>query len=127
MAFPNNAFPATYQNPYYQQLLNQQAQQHQPQTAGIIWVQGEAGTKSYMLVPNTTVALWDSEQQVIYWKTSDASGMPSMKILDYTVREPETSQGGAAAGISKDDFDRMKEEIESLKKELETLKPRKEE
>jgi hypothetical protein len=57
------------------------------QNNGIIWVQGEAGAKSYMVAPNTTVQLWDSESQTIYLKSADASGMPSMRIIDYTIRD----------------------------------------
>lgn len=85
----NNGFPTTYQ-PYYPQYMQQsQMPQIQPQqqTNGIIWVQGEAGAKSYLVAPNNTVQLWDSESQTIYLKSADASGMPSMRILDYTIRQ----------------------------------------
>ena len=76
----NNYFPTGYQPQYYQQ--------QQPfQQSSLIWVQGEAGAKSYMVAPNTTVQLWDSEQNIIYIKSADASGMPAIKILDYTIRE----------------------------------------
>lgn len=87
----NNVFPIGYQ-PYYQQQYMQMPQpQPQPQPSqssqsNLIWVQGEAGAKSYLVAPNTTVQLWDSEDQVIYLKSADASGMPSMKILDYKIR-----------------------------------------
>lgn len=76
----NNGFPLGYQ-PYYQP-----QPQPQQQNNSIIWVQGEAGAKSYMVAPNNTVQLWDSESQTIYLKSADASGMPSMKILDYKIR-----------------------------------------
>ena len=85
----NPGFPVSYQ-PYYPQAFQMPAQQNpQPAqaNAGIIWVQGEAGAKSYLVAPNNTVQLWDSESQTIYLKSADASGMPSMKILDYTIRE----------------------------------------
>ena len=62
-------------------------QQQQINNSAFIWVQGEAGAKSYLIAPNNTVPLWDSEAQTIYLKSADASGMPSMKILDYTVRD----------------------------------------
>jgi hypothetical protein len=62
---------------------------------GIIWVQGEAGAKSYMVAPNNTVQLWDSEAQTIYLKSADASGMPTMKIIDYTIREQNTQSQSA--------------------------------
>lgn len=89
MAF-NNGFPMAYQPLYGNQGINYQPPMQAPtqgQNNGIIWVQGEAGAKSYLVAPNTTVQLWDSESQSIYLKSADASGMPTMKILDYTIRE----------------------------------------
>lgn len=94
----NNYFPMGYQYLYPQQQQFQQSvpnvqpsvqQSSQPNNGfnGIIWVQGEAGAKSYLVAPNTTVQLWDSESPVIYLKSADASGMPSIKTLDYTIRE----------------------------------------
>ena len=80
----NNYFPIGYQQYYPQQQMQQPVQQN---SNSIIWVQGEAGAKSYLVAPNTTVQLWDSENQVIYLKSADASGMPSMKVLDYKIRE----------------------------------------
>ena len=89
----NYGFPATYQ-PMYQPV--QQTQQN-----GIIWVQGEAGAKSYMVAPNSTVTLWDSENQTIYLKSADASGMPNIKTLDYTIREARN--GANTASVLSDD------------------------
>ena len=91
----NNYFPVGYQyfQPQYQQSVPtvqpniQQSNQSNNGLGGIIWVQGEAGAKSYLVAPNTTVQLWDSESQTIYLKSADASGMPSIKTLDYTIRE----------------------------------------
>jgi hypothetical protein len=76
-----NGFPATYQ-PMYQQPYQQTQQQ---MNSNLIWVQGEAGAKSYLVAPNTTVPLWDSEAQKIYLKSADVSGMPSIKTLEYTI------------------------------------------
>lgn len=72
-----------------------QAQPIQQDTGGIIWVQGEAGAKAYLVAPGNTVQLWDSENQVIYLKSADMSGMPSMRVLDYTERtaaQPQRQQ-----------------------------------
>lgn len=96
--------------------------QPQNQNNGIIWVQGEAGAKSYLVAPNTTVQLWDSEAQVIYLKSADASGMPSMKIIDYTIRgnTPETVQ------IDHTEHFATKEDIQNIQKQLDALKKKKE-
>lgn len=96
----NNGFPMNYPQ-YYPQYPQQQTQpqnqnysqpQNQNSNSGIIWVLGEAGAKSYLVAPNTTVQLWDSENPIIYLKSADASGMPSMKILDYKIREQSQPQ-----------------------------------
>lgn len=102
------AYPNQYQQPYQYQyalqvpapmdrLAQLQAQQYQPtmQAAnnppqtnqGLLWVQGEAAARSYLVAPNTTVLLMDSESQVFYLKSTDTSGMPMpLRIFDYTER-----------------------------------------
>ena len=115
MAYYNGGFPATYQPmvPQYQTPV-MQTQQQAPQN-GLIWVQGEQAAKSYLVAPNSTVQLWDSEEKVIYLKSADASGMPSMKILDYTIRgDANTVQAPAAEYATKDDLRALEEKIREL-------------
>lgn len=104
MAYPNQ-YPQPYQYQYPTQvqppmdrLAQLQAQQYQmpqqvmqpapPQTnQGLLWVQGEAAARSYLVAPNTTVLLMDSESQVFYLKSTDNSGMPMpLRIFDYIER-----------------------------------------
>lgn len=123
MAF-NNGFPVVYPQQYYPQYqpmqypqpvqispqpIQPQSQpqvqpQPQPQNVNLIWVQGEAGAKSHLVAPNTTVPLWDSEAQRIFLKSADAAGMPSMKILNYTIEETPsigaTAQRAVNAAVS---------------------------
>ena len=128
----NNPFPIGYQPAqiYYPQ----QYQMPQPQTpsqvqqnSGIIWVQGEAGAKSYLVAPNNTVQLWDSERQCIYLKSADASGMPSMKILDYTIRSQTPSDAPVSASTpdpndaTKADLQALYGRVEALQSELESI------
>ena len=113
-----NYFPAGYQPQYMYQPQPQQTQTQQTQT-GIIWVQGEAGAKSYLVAPNTTVQLWDSESQSIYLKSADASGMPSMKILDYTIRDnsiptPQNTPQPNTDYVTKDEFNNFKQEVQKM-------------
>lgn len=97
MAF-NNGFPMNYNqmgyyNPIQQQIQAaqnsvQQAQQQlssmQPtNNSAPIWVQGEAGAKSYLVAPNNSVMLMDSEGAYFYMKSADAAGMPSTKKYAY--------------------------------------------
>ena len=114
----NSYFPAGYAPQYYSMPQVQQPQQQS--SNGIIWVQGEAGAKSYLVAPNTTVQLWDSEAQVIYLKSADASGMPSMKIIDYTIRNnnplPQQAQQAepAISYVTKEEFDNFKSEVSKM-------------
>lgn len=124
-------FPIGYQpaQMYYPQQQNTSyAQQTAPQmqqaqaSSSIIWVQGEAGAKSYLVAPNQTVQLWDSESQTIYLKSADASGMPSIRTLDYTIREDVARSPKIDAQndfATKDDIEYLKGEIKSLKAKLE--------
>lgn len=78
--------------PYQQPLYTAQPYQQpmmQPRQPDMIWVQGEAGAKAYMVGPNQRVVLWDQDNPVVYIKTADASGMTSLRILDYTERGSE--------------------------------------
>ena len=105
-----NGFPASYQPMY--QVPQYQAPQAQQQQNGIIWVSGEAGAKAYLVAPNTTVQLWDSESKVIYLKSADASGMPSMKILDYSIRGEEAQAAAPAAEYAtKEDLKTLEDKI----------------
>lgn len=96
MALYNTGFPYGQQNFYNPQnsyTIPQPAiQQPQQNQNGILWVQGEAGAKSYLLAPNTTIPLWDSESQTIFLKSTDASGMPSIKKLKYVIEENQNNQ-----------------------------------
>lgn len=116
-----------YQNPYmysYQQPVQQPQQPTQQSNNSITWVQGEAGAKSYLVAPNTTVQLWDSEEQVIYLKSADASGMPSMKVLDYTIRSGGSPAAPAVAQQPGNDMSQYvtKAELEALYGQISGLK-----
>ena len=131
-AYPN-AYQGTYQPMYYQYYQpayqNQQLQQPAQTNSNLIWVQGEAGAKSYLVAPNNTVQLWDSERQTIYLKSADASGMPSMKILDYKVRDAVPAAAPVApappAYALKDDVDALYSQISALRAEIDGLTAKK--
>lgn len=123
-----NGFPATYQ-PYYTQVAPVQQQQQSVQTSvqgGLIWVQGEAGAKSYLVAPNNTVQLWDSESQTIYLKSADASGMPSIKILDYTIRESSKNAPNSPVSVMDDKLSgyATKDEIKAVSAQIKALNER---
>jgi hypothetical protein len=139
VALFNNGYPASYPQyfPQYQPFSAVPAQNNsQSQQNGIIWVSGEAGAKAYLVAPNTTVQLWDSEAQTIYLKSADASGMPSMKVLDYTIRDshktaPVTQSGVSDGSLSifatKDEIRVVTDQITALRERIDNLSKREKE
>lgn len=127
----NNGFPASYQPMYYQP---QYQPQYQQQNTGVIWVQGEAAARSYLMAPNTTLPLWDSESNTIFLKTTDAAGMPSMKILDYTIRNQTPVNAPVAASpvqvenastyATKADLEALAGQLGTLRAELDSITAR---
>lgn len=95
----NNGFPINYPQMYPQyNYVPQQVQQPQvvqqpQQDNSILWVQGEAGAKSWAVAPGKSVMLMDSESSTFYIKSSDASGMPMpLRIFDYKERQTNVTQ-----------------------------------
>lgn len=69
------------------QMPQQMQAQQPPQQGAPIWVQGEAGAKSFLVAPGQSLILMDSEADVFYIKSSDQSGMPQpLRTFDYTER-----------------------------------------
>ena len=116
-----NYFPTGYQPMYIPQGSVPTQQQI---SSGITWVQGEAGAKSYLVAPNSTVTLWDSESQTIYLKSADPSGLPSMKILDYTIRSDgrfETTSDAHSEFATKTDVESIRKDIVALSERVDFL------
>lgn len=95
---------------------------------GFIWVQGEEAAKAYLVAPGNTVILWDSEKNVIYVKSADASGMPSMRTLIYkdaAEKAPEKpTEHACSCGdkfVAKEDFEALRGDVERLTKRIEAM------
>lgn len=124
-----------YMPPAYQQNINnerlaylqqfQQPQQQQTYNQGLLWVQGEAGAKSFLVAPGASVLLMDSEASKFYIKSADNAGMPNMRTFEYKEvlpnQNPQPLEESKAVGYA------TQEEIAELKKQIEELKQKLEE
>ena len=113
----------------YQQAVNipQPQQQIQHINQGLLWVQGEAGAKSYLVAPNSTVLLMDSESSRFYLKSADGAGMPNMRIFEYKeiVNAPHNSlQAPYINEKELDDKYVTREEYDGLKSQYEAIMER---
>lgn len=117
-----NQLRAAQQMPQMPQVQQMQAPQPAQQASPIIWVQGEAGAKSYLVAPGNTVMLLDSENSTFYLKSADASGMPMpLRIFDYTERTAAAhnqpvngASGNMDKFITRDEFERRMAEIAAM-------------
>lgn len=95
----NNYFPIGYQpyaypytTPLAQPTVTQPVTTTQPQSTGIVWVQGEAGAKAYPVAAGNSMLLMDSESERFYIKSTDVSGMP-MPLRTFSYKESLEADG----------------------------------
>ena len=128
------AYNPTLYNPYGQQYPQIQQQIQQPFTLpqqavkGVIeWVDGEAAAKSYQMPVglNKPVALWDTNDTVIYLKSMNPMGMPNpLQKIYYRIEDgqsgvKQTTVPALESGdtepektyVSMEEFVKMKEEL----------------
>lgn len=115
----------------YQQAVNvpQMPQMQQPPQTnqGLLWVSGEVGAKSYLVAPNSTVLLMDSDSSRFYLKSADNSGMPSLRIFEYkevTNMAQNAPQGSRTSENNLDGRYVTRDEYDSLKRQYEEITAR---
>lgn len=119
------AYPTVQPQPT---VVPQQAYAQTPMTSNVIGVDGEVGAKAYMVPNGSTgpIALWDTNDNVIYLRTFNAAGMPNpLRKLRYTEEDisqsiPNNQSGSAAPApdmsqyVTKQDLEELKQEIQSM-------------
>ena len=125
-AMPSGAYSGTSA----QQSYSMPQQPAQP-VQGMIWVDGEVGAKAYQMPQGwpagAWIPLWDTNDTVIYLKSTNQMGMPNpLQKIHYTMEENKSQQmlpagqlSGSAAPESHDyatrnDLEQMKNEIKEL-------------
>lgn len=112
-------FQNNFQNPYaalmgqtmYNQSQNNQ-QFFQPEpTQNLIRVNGINGAKAYQMPANSTVALFDANEDVMYIKTTDGAGFPAIRLFRFEELKQETAQEVKQDYISRQEFEDFKREV----------------
>ncbi len=133
--------PYGYQNPYYppampDNLMQMRQQQMMPPAppsmpqnpvaqGGVQWVSGEQEARSYLIAPNSAVALWDSNAPTVYLKQADASGKPTLKIYDLVERAESPLAAMQKPGVefvTREEFDRLAALVGEIKGKERTRK-----
>lgn len=108
-------FPSQFQNPYtallgQNQYYNQQNYQ-QEQAQNLIRVNGIDGAKTYQMPANSTVALFDSNEDIMYIKTTDGAGFPSIRTFNFVEIKQNEKSGASQDYISRQEFEEFKKEL----------------
>ena len=105
--FPSDYIVMNY--PYYNNYF-------QPQRQELIRVNGIEGAKNYPLSPGSTIALFDAESDIMYIKSMDAGGFPSIRTFSFmetTSKPTDTTETRLSA---------MEAEIANIKEALNGIK-----
>lgn len=111
----------------YQQAYQPQTQPFSsPNNGDLIFVLNENEASSYPVAPNNSVVLWDKNMPTIYIKSSDARGIPTMRVLDFKERTQDQKQTPAeqkqdVAFVPLETFEQLKSEFDDLKKKCDEL------
>lgn len=118
-------YPYYGYQPYQAPMPDQLAQLRQPyqpmqqpvqQGQSIVWVQNEQEAFNYLVATNSAVALWDSNNPVIYLKQADAAGKPSMKIYDLVERGQRPAQISSSEYVTRKEFEMLAARMDELVK-----------
>lgn len=106
-----------FQQPYYpqqtytpQSAFNPRLQQQPVQ--GLISVTGIDGAKQYELPPNSVIPLFDENNDLLYVKSTDGAGFPTIKTFAFAPVPEEKEPTGDY--ITRDEFNNKFEELKEL-------------
>lgn len=99
------------QNQYYNPQMNNQQIFPQEQPQNLIRVNGIDGAKAYQMNANSTVALFDSNEDIMYIKNTDGAGFPSIRMFKFEEVNEITKSEEKQDYISRKEFEEFKKEI----------------
>ena len=100
------------QNQFYNpQMMNPTPVQPQEQTQNLIRVNGIEGAKAYQMPANSTVALFHSNDDIMYVKSTDGAGFPSIRTFAFTEKLNVEGKSQDVEYISREEFEKFKKEL----------------
>ena len=114
----NNLFPSGMPN--YNQLINPSLSQMMD--AGVAqYVNGRESALAFSTKPNQKYILMDSNEDVFYLVSTDASNFKTIKTYSFTEKAEDTTKADTAF-VTKEEFEELKKTVEDFKPVLESLK-----
>ena len=83
----------------------------------VVAVKGIEGAKAYPLGPNCRAPLFDDSENILYIKSTDANGFPSIKAYDFTERIIIDENSPSAVSLN-DIRALIREELSNVKEDI---------
>lgn len=99
------------QNQYYNPQMNNQQFLPQIQTQNLIRVNGIEGAKAYQMSANSIVSLFDANEDIMYIKSTDGAGFPSIRTFSFTEVKEQNKPISKVDYISREEFEEFKKEL----------------
>ena len=94
-----------YQTQPYQPTMPTGYAQQTP-VHGFVYVNGIEGAKAYQMPPNSEMPLFDAGGDVMYIKTTDGAGFPTIKVCDVSERTG-AANAQASEYVTRDELQRV--------------------
>lgn len=130
-----------YQNPYAQgmqfpyniqsynnQNLNNMSAQNNLVPQELIRVNGLQGAQTYQMAPNSTVALFDGNSDIMYIKQTDGAGFGNIRKFSFTeILDNQQVSQQSNDFVSREEFENFKKEMmdygkQFVQQDLDTIK-----
>lgn len=98
--------------------FNAQMQVQQP-VNGLTRVTGIDGAKAYQMPPNSVAALFDDSYDIMYVKSTDGAGFPTIRIFDFFEHKEDAHVQKQSVNV--ENF-ATKQELETLENEIKQVK-----
>lgn len=83
-----------------------------PQPQGLIKVTGIEGARAYQMPPNSTAPLFDADNDIMYIKSTDGAGFPT--IREFSFAPIERAQQPQVEYVPRAEFDDLVKQVKEL-------------
>lgn len=85
-----------------------------PQPLELIRVTGMEGAKAYQMPPNSVVPLFDANNDIMYIKSTDGAGFPSIRAFSFEPMDTPHQSDNTADFVKRSEFDALVAEVKGL-------------
>lgn len=108
----------TWSQPVWQNM--QQNPSNQP-VNGLVSVTGIEGAKAYQLPPNSSMPLFDQNNDILYLKTTDSAGYPTIRTFSFKAIEQADQKPQPVDYVPRSEFDALAHDVKMLVGKMDSI------